>query len=447
MREPAKHVVLTSNTTAATPSEFEFVACMANRAQIARTDQIYWAKCTNGPVSARSGTSASNMTCYDCGDILIYVKRHTRCIGETSYDVKAHYRHAASSLTHSCRPETVEHNAAKHALVRHGPKWSFRSKCTKCAEFSHVSFGDTQYRWKDEVPVSWGGRDYRIDVAILDIDNAVTGAVEVKVTHAVDEEKALAMSREIAWAEVTADDVLECVRRDEYTLDATQGSESVCSTCRQKGREYILSRIVKQCDEYPCFVPNGEDWKSCTGRILHAIRDVAQRTPSTTASSKFHATETTDSTWREMQNDVRYVVFDHEAKVSRRTTHWNETETVIVDTHIDRIFRGDIVLTFGKHVGRRLSDLSDSFDEDEWGYVAWLAGAKKPMKSQYGGGYYMPRDSGDAGHCRQWITPVIHKAAKRMVRRTCLNCRKPRQRKNWLCSRCMCRHGRTCSRS
>jgi predicted RNA-binding Zn-ribbon protein involved in translation (DUF1610 family) len=141
----------------------------------------------------------SKYFCPSCGDLLILRK------GEIK---QAHFSHKASD---TCSQETVIHKLAKSLIVQVIKDWKegkgeapiVKRKCLECGTY-------TIQRIPQRVDVAVEERKldsgYIADVVILENQNIVA-AVEVKVHHAVDEEKKTNIG--IPFIEVIGEDIIE----------------------------------------------------------------------------------------------------------------------------------------------------------------------------------------------------------------------------------------------
>jgi hypothetical protein len=147
-------------------------------------------------------------------------------------------RHFAHKATTTCDGETVAHITAKLLIAQvirehaaKGPQISLRCTCDKC----HVPFekplpSDAFSASQVEVPV---GR-FVCDVVAIKEDAAVL-AVEIRKSHAVDDDKASAL--ELPWIELKADDVLDDPFRW-YPVQARL-KPTTCPKCKAKHAKLV----------------------------------------------------------------------------------------------------------------------------------------------------------------------------------------------------------------
>jgi hypothetical protein len=151
------------------------------------------------------------------------VTSHKRTRNGIKHDVREHFAHNPGS---ACRGESVEHLAAKDALVKHAHRWKFMIRCNSCTTVKDIDVGGPNF--VTERP--WSG--FFLDVGVECTDGVVVGAIEVLKTHPVGPEKAAALTAGgLAWCEVRASDVLALVAGSLHSLEATQAAPYTCLRC------------------------------------------------------------------------------------------------------------------------------------------------------------------------------------------------------------------------
>jgi len=192
-----------------------------------------YGKGASGPI--RPLEDKGDTVCYSCQSPIYYKRAHKRRRNGVDIDVTAHFAHKPGS---TCNGESVEHLAAKDALVKHAHKWRFVSKCHTCSNLTQIHVIDGPVRLEEEV--KWN--KFILDVGVLDIDGNVTGAFEVLKTHAVPLEKATALTDGgLAWCELRADDVLSMT--NEEIVCTQSGAPLLCSAC-ETVRNNLLAKVI-----------------------------------------------------------------------------------------------------------------------------------------------------------------------------------------------------------
>jgi hypothetical protein len=201
------------------------------------SDECQLAKTCSGPTFAafvKEGVS-QKYTCYCCAKDVHWVRGFQRLVNGIEYTVKAHFRHTKRSNDVSCCAETIEHHAAKHAIILQAFKYAV--ECASCCKKIdvHINPGELLSP-KVEHRIKINDNDYILDVAFLD-DGVVRSAVEVKQTHAIPEAKGTDLTNKgIAWVEVAAREVLEAVKNDSSHLDCLRCAVLVCHECEERDR-------------------------------------------------------------------------------------------------------------------------------------------------------------------------------------------------------------------
>lgn len=216
---------------------------------------VSYAQCKslgNGPISAaeaieiREGSKGEAVfTCYACGNYIFPRRKHKRRRGSNEFDVRACFSHLPR--TKCSGNESVEHLAAKDALCL--GKHTFSVSCQRChADMTYQPWkaphAEDSIRFATEIPLE----NKRLDVAVV-LGPIVLGAIEVLVTHPVDQEKINVFTRlEIPWCEVKAVDVLAASSPGE--VRCVRAALTHCDECMDAIRkEFLETRIHKITEE------------------------------------------------------------------------------------------------------------------------------------------------------------------------------------------------------
>jgi len=152
-----------------------------------------------------SATKAVAYRCPACGCPLIL----------RAGEVKAH--HFAHKPNANCSPETVLHRTAKLMICAYISNWKSRSapapmiarSCPRCGSDHPQSVPATVHAAVMEHRLESGRV---VDVALHDSAGNILAALEVLVSHAVDEPKAASIAN-VPWIEVKAENVIESPSR------------------------------------------------------------------------------------------------------------------------------------------------------------------------------------------------------------------------------------------
>jgi RNase P subunit RPR2 len=150
-------------------------------------------------VSPESASKSGDYFCPSCGEVLVFKKGKIK---------KPHFSHKA---TDQCSQETVVHQTAKSLLVQSIQDWKsgfidspkVKRLCEDCGVVTIQGFPDKVVEAVDEKRLENG---YIVDIALTDGEK-VLAAIEIKVTHGVDQEKKNKLG--IPFIEVHGDDVLK----------------------------------------------------------------------------------------------------------------------------------------------------------------------------------------------------------------------------------------------
>lgn len=194
-------------------------------------------------------TKAATYACPACGTPLIFRAGQIRA------------RHFAHAVDTGCSPQTVLHATAKRVLVERVALWkagrrpapvTIRS-CSKCGGETPRPCPESVTGAAEEVTLPSGRR---VDVALL-ADDTVVAAIEVLVTHQVDEVKAGDLG-ELPWIEVEAFRVLDTPGF--WYPVATGGLPPlVCDECRL-GKERRWRQLLDLATELGVEIPGRPYW-------------------------------------------------------------------------------------------------------------------------------------------------------------------------------------------
>lgn len=200
------------------------------------TDEIRHAQGASGPVNAADASHDGQYTCYECGNVLVHKRKHSRRVNGVDYPVRAHFAHLSVS---GCSGESVEHRAAKDVVARGNHPFYIQCRCGK-----HVN---VHVRNRDDTLVQeqpW--RTFKLDVGVWR-DGAVVGAVEVFRSHALENLKIAAMTEGgLAWIEVCARDVLEAAPG--AAIKGVRAAASLCDACSQAVEDAARERARVEVD-------------------------------------------------------------------------------------------------------------------------------------------------------------------------------------------------------
>lgn len=204
--------------------------------------QIKYARSPDGPMIAQNDRDKvyyGELECYVCDEPLSYRRNHNRHKNGISIDVRACFTHHGST---GCKKgengnynETCYHLSAKDCIAKNKKNIQFITVCALCRKKFNVDFrqGSIQaiieYKWLDFV----------LDVAFIDSNNELVGAVEVFYSHEISKEKREALSvNGIAWIEVSALVVLETLdtEKEVYEVEIMD-----CAMSKRRCWECVLN--------------------------------------------------------------------------------------------------------------------------------------------------------------------------------------------------------------
>lgn len=192
----------------------------------------------------RNGTLTSEnrdgpFRCIGCGRPVVFRRAHkrTRSSSGVTYCVRGHFAHAGTDSDGDACHETWFHAAAKALLVAF-PTHPLRAVCAGCQTARPFDDVPTTGRRLAEFRfVAPGGGERIADVAVLadDDDGTLLGVIEVRHTHACDEAKLLDLCDALGtgWCEVSAVDVVECMRAD-LPIPILAHAAAGCETCADR---------------------------------------------------------------------------------------------------------------------------------------------------------------------------------------------------------------------
>jgi hypothetical protein len=190
-------------------------------------DRILWARSGSGPVGAPEFDGTSDISCYDCGGTLKFTKAHTRRLGGVDVSVRCFFSHVSTL----CGGESVLHKASKDVRGR-----SYFFRCLGCQSKVPINISGARHDGGERT-VSLSGANYRPDIGFFDASGQLVGAVEVRHTHAISDEKARRYDEhDVVWVEVDAEEHLRAaevsVLRCSYDRHGRR-----CDTCAEKQKE------------------------------------------------------------------------------------------------------------------------------------------------------------------------------------------------------------------
>ena len=365
------------------------------------TNELQWACSTIGPLHA-SEEQTQQVVCYGCKRPLDRVKTHKRSRLGTTFTVRAFYRHRVDMNSHACGSgETMHHIAAKDAVVKYMAKLKYYYVCKDCKTHVYLQIPmESEYVAHEEVP--WRcpkGENYRLDVAVLNSDGTIIGAIEVLSTHGIGEKKSTALSNaNLAWCEVTAKRVLDAVQDNTWTVQVIQCGFDICCECVEKIRSDEFARLDIERSAQLCRDATLKDRRK---QIIIQTRKVW---------SKLNPIklEPEDEKWMR----IRARVLANIVKEFADTDTCTDEEAICTEV-IERLDNPSIILTFGKHRMRTIQEVADI----DWQYLLWLAGYNfgrldvncKPI----------PRKDGPGVN---FITTEIEQEARTLTKNKCIRC-------------------------
>lgn len=176
-----------------------------------------------------------------------------------------HYAHKTDIECALTKPETALHLNTKFYIYNQlllGNQLFLEEKCAECGKSRIITW--TQ-GWK-RVEVEYGISQYRPDIAIIDYGENISAAIEVKVTHEVEDTKIdFYQSQNIAWLELEAN---ESIYEGENTWNISQplpfvifqsqSHQWICDVCLDKLRQEEELRKKAQ-QEWEWRLHNHED--------------------------------------------------------------------------------------------------------------------------------------------------------------------------------------------
>ena len=154
----------------------------------------------------------------------------------------AHFAHKASE---TCNQETILHKTSKQLIVDVISDWKSgkidapisKRTCEICRKSTDQPLPDKvesailEYRMSD---------GFVVDVALM-VENEPTAAIEIRVSHAIDEEKAQLLS--VPFIELDGQKVVENSIVFEPIRDRFQ--PLTCTTCKQAEARYLASKLTR----------------------------------------------------------------------------------------------------------------------------------------------------------------------------------------------------------
>jgi len=181
----------------------------------------------------------------------------------------AHFAHKVSEV---CNQETILHKAAKHLIVQTISDWKsgqgdvpiLQKVCEVCENTIRQPLPDKVESTMLEHRMDEG---FIVDVALV-VKGIPTAAVEIRVTHAVDEKKAESIS--IPFIEIDAHKVIE----NPYVFVSIRDSFNWrCHKCENAEKDFItkVNRISKQ-TRVP--LPTGKYYRYSPGKCYKCKREI-----------------------------------------------------------------------------------------------------------------------------------------------------------------------------
>lgn len=197
--------------------------------------QIPWAKDRHGnDIAADSANKEDGpFSCFECSKELI-VRRGAI--------LAAHFAHKHDD-DNTCPGglETWQHIRAKKLLSEHLDKWQFVVQCKDCHNQKRALSYSAAQGHKGRIEYPFGG--FSVDVMVVQ-NNTAVAALEVKFSHAVEEEKKqFFKTHRIPLLEVKATQVIEAYENGSFKANIL-GCER-CQTCESKNR-----RPCVQCNKW-----------------------------------------------------------------------------------------------------------------------------------------------------------------------------------------------------
>lgn len=376
------------------------------------TDGVRWARSCTGPVVDKD---VPNMSCYGCNQPLSFVKEHASRRNGIEHTVRSYYRHRGSR-TLQCSSETVLHKAAKHALCVHGYLFKFSYPCGVCRAPIRIDVCSGENCTFDD-EVSW--KQYKLDVGVSRGEK-LCGAIEVLVTHKSAAEKLGDLTDDdIAWCEVHAHRVMGALEDGTFDVEVARCAAVLCDQCAEGEKERVIRGLESQrrrseddaavLRQKRCRIVEQatEQWKQMKANDTH---DVEQRQ------------------WIALTQCVYAAVAAKAAELGIGVDD--------ASAHVNAILDGEVVMQFGKHRGRTLSEIQ----ENDWPYLLWLAG--------YDFGRMDDRGRASRRVCgtgTMYITDEVEQEAKKLVRGQCFECQGEVRGEGWRtwCRRCFAQLRRT----
>ena len=404
-------------------------------------NNLYVAKTKHGPVFNEDGESTGK-TCYVCGHSMHWVRQFERKVNGIKTTVTGHFRHTKRPAdAPQCNPESAEHLAAKHAIAVYND-WTFSVKCCGqkiggspegCAGDGRIAIdvgrGDDTVRAQEECAFL----RFKLDVGFVQKQNdKVVGAVEIKKTHAIDNEKRDELTQSgIAWIEVQAQRVLDACRATPrcVSLKGLRCAALQCDVCKREDEElFKMLELAKQEEEAIAERAIARALlkrSNLQQRMIAAAPDVAQLKHATAFWTRC-CYEAEKYMEREMEEEE----LKQHASLLADATLAEEAQKQLEKEYEEAVNKGDLRLTFGKHKGTPMTYVL----EEDPSYVRWVArwsGFRNRKTNK-------PADSDcDVQAIVQPGGPEMQKRARELLKGKCLLCLEDSGAdwKNW-CAAC-----------
>ena len=333
------------------------------------------------------------------------------------------YRHRGKSthpsVNHCGAPESLQHKAAKHAVVKYANKLQYYFVCEECKAQVRLNFAtQSECEYKEEV--AWKcprGKSYKLDVGMVSLDGAVLGGVEVYYKHEVGREKRDALcDGNLAWCEVTAKRVLDAVEHNTWTVQVHSCGFDVCCDCVEKLRTAEFRRLD---DELVANVSKQRNVHSARCNVL----EQARRDWSMLQGSSKCPILSEEDKWKRLRLRILQVL------VSESSDYVDDKNEISdeIDDAMDNECR--VLIPFGRHKMRSVKEVADL----DWKYLLWLAGYDHGQLDEKG----RPRVRKDDKYAK-WITKDVEHAAKKLTIGCCIKCQAAVSQEPWkrLCIDC-----------
>lgn len=288
------------------------------------------------------------------------------------------------------RRTTREASAVDVRLVHHAGQWSFHKTCIACKSRIPIGIFGTDRVCREEV--RWN--EFVLDVGVVQNDSVV-GAVEVCVTHKCTDAKLEALNdSNLAWCEVSANEVLRSVKDESFELCVMACGSSVCDDCLERERRALIHQREQEMKMNAIYADLERE------QHQRVIKRAREQCPVESTSNE-EALQWTKLTRRIMQSIVQ-----HSEELGLSNKQCIE--------HTEAILNEKVILSFGKHSGKTLEYVK----QQDWPYLLWLAGYDRGRMNDVG-----RAERRRPGYGSNYITQEIEDEAMLLVRGCCFECR------------------------